>query len=154
MSFIPTCLMVLLPQIEDGGGHSVIGEGVSVKAEYFSFNELTCRPPAVGSYLVSVSNNGVNASQELLFTVYSSVCQECSETGVCTFEVSACGYLLCWCVVFEIVFDLIFSSCYFVFLYDFVINPKNYYLFRCVFFLNFLWYFCLCYASIACWQDL
>ena len=72
-----------------------------MEAEYFSFSEVTCRPPAVGSYLVSVSNNGVNVSQQLLYTVYSSVCQECSQTGVCTFTVSACRVFdaACVCVV-------------------------------------------------------
>ncbi|KAK7469526.1 hypothetical protein BaRGS_00036472, partial [Batillaria attramentaria] len=77
-------------QVEDGGTYSETGDVEKVSPDYFSFNEVTCRPPSVGSYLVSVSNNGVNVSQELLFTVYSSDCQECTETGLCSFVPETC----------------------------------------------------------------
>ncbi|XP_078571571.1 uncharacterized protein LOC144859155 [Branchiostoma floridae x Branchiostoma japonicum] len=40
--------------------------------------------------MLSVSNDGHRFSQELLFTVYDSVCQECVEGGICIWKPNTC----------------------------------------------------------------
>ena len=61
-----------ISEIKEKGVYKEMGDKVTVQGDYFSMNEVACRPPSVGSYLVSVSNNAVNVSRSLLFTVLVS----------------------------------------------------------------------------------
>ena len=51
---------------------------VTRKAEFISFNAVECAVPVVRSYLISISNNGVNDSRALLFIPFDSACSTCN----------------------------------------------------------------------------
>ncbi|KAH9523928.1 hypothetical protein Btru_047521 [Bulinus truncatus] len=60
------------------------GSAMYVKANYFSFNEITCYPPTAGSYKVQVSNNNQTFSEVLIFTLFDPGCHTCTSSGACS----------------------------------------------------------------------
>jgi hypothetical protein len=48
------------------------------KAEFISFNAVECSVPLIRSYLISISNNGINQSRPLLFIPFDSACRSCN----------------------------------------------------------------------------
>ncbi|CAH1238490.1 FBN1 [Branchiostoma lanceolatum] len=91
-------------QIKDGVKTQANSSGRS-EATFRSFGEVSCALPrspvrdgspdtkegaVAHGMLLSVSNNGERFSEELFFTVYDSVCQECSQGGNCTWKPNTC----------------------------------------------------------------
>ncbi|XP_035689592.1 von Willebrand factor D and EGF domain-containing protein-like [Branchiostoma floridae] len=91
-------------QIQDGIKTSTNSSGRS-EATFRSFGEVSCALPrspvrdgtpdtkegaVAHGMLVSVSNDGDRFSEELFFTVYDSVCQECTQEGNCTWKPNTC----------------------------------------------------------------
>ncbi|XP_035689590.1 von Willebrand factor D and EGF domain-containing protein-like [Branchiostoma floridae] len=87
-------------QIQDGIKTEANSSGRS-EATFRSFGEVSCALPrspvrdgtpdtkegaVAHGMLVSVSNDGERFSEELFFTVYDSVCQECTQGGDCTWK--------------------------------------------------------------------
>ncbi|KAH9523925.1 hypothetical protein Btru_047518, partial [Bulinus truncatus] len=66
------------------------GSAVYVKANYFSFNEITCYPPTAGSYKVQVSNNNQTFSEVLIFTLFDPGCHTCTSSGACSLVEETC----------------------------------------------------------------
>ncbi|XP_019622001.1 PREDICTED: von Willebrand factor D and EGF domain-containing protein-like isoform X2 [Branchiostoma belcheri] len=92
-------------KIEDGQKIPETSSGRS-GAEFRSFGEVACILPrspvrygtpatnegaVAHGMLVSVSNDGERFSGELFFTVYDSVCQECTEGGDCLWKQNTCN---------------------------------------------------------------
>jgi len=48
------------------------------KADFINFNAVECAVPVIRSYLISISNNGVNHSRPLLFIPFDSACSTCN----------------------------------------------------------------------------
>ncbi|XP_035676194.1 von Willebrand factor D and EGF domain-containing protein-like [Branchiostoma floridae] len=91
-------------QIQDGVKTQANTSGRS-EATFRSFGEVSCALPrspvrdgtpdtkegaVAHGMLVSVSNDGERFSEELFFTVYDSVCQECTQGGDCTWRPNTC----------------------------------------------------------------
>ncbi|XP_066270856.1 von Willebrand factor D and EGF domain-containing protein-like [Branchiostoma lanceolatum] len=91
-------------QIENGQLAPLESSGRS-EAIFRSFAEVSCllprSPVRLGTpatnegavahgMLISVSNDGERFSEELFFTVYDSVCQECTRGGDCTWKPNTC----------------------------------------------------------------
>ncbi|XP_066303069.1 von Willebrand factor D and EGF domain-containing protein-like [Branchiostoma lanceolatum] len=91
-------------QIEDGQLVQQDSTGRS-EATFRSFADVSCVLPrspvrygtpatnegaVAHGMLLSVSNDGERFSEELFFTVYDSVCQECSQGGDCTWKPETC----------------------------------------------------------------
>ncbi|XP_033756293.1 uncharacterized protein LOC117339037 [Pecten maximus] len=61
---------------------TVMNETETIPAVFVSFNELTCTLPSVGSYEITISNNGTQAlSNAAYFIVYNSLCFTCDITS-------------------------------------------------------------------------
>ncbi|CAH1253081.1 VWDE [Branchiostoma lanceolatum] len=91
-------------QIRDGLKTQANSSGRS-EATFRSFGEVSCALPrspvrdgspdtsegaVAHGMLLSVSNDGERFSEELFFTVYDSVCQECTQGGNCTWKSNTC----------------------------------------------------------------
>ncbi|XP_078703010.1 von Willebrand factor D and EGF domain-containing protein-like isoform X1 [Branchiostoma floridae x Branchiostoma belcheri] len=91
-------------QIRDGIKTQANSSGRS-EAMFRSFGEVSCVLPrspvrhgtpatnegaVAHGMLLSVSNDGDRFSEELFFTVYDSVCQECTQGGDCTWKPNTC----------------------------------------------------------------
>lgn len=61
------------------------------KAVFINFNAVECAVPVVRSYLISISNDGVNHSQPLIFIPFDSACSNCNIFNTsCTKIVRSC----------------------------------------------------------------
>ncbi|KAI8516124.1 hypothetical protein Bbelb_069370 [Branchiostoma belcheri] len=91
-------------QTKDGVKTEANSSGRS-EATFRSFEEVSCALPrspvrdgtpdtkegaVAHGMLLSVSNDGDRFSEELFFTVYDSVCQECTQGGNCTWKPNTC----------------------------------------------------------------
>ncbi|RUS80662.1 hypothetical protein EGW08_011566, partial [Elysia chlorotica] len=83
-----TCILKPVQILE--GITKSLGEPLVTKAEYFSFNEVTCPLPSAGSYSVQVSNNNSSFSDAAIFTLYHPRCHTCSSSGVCSLTYESC----------------------------------------------------------------
>jgi len=61
-----------------GSRYVPLARTVTGRAEYISFNAVECAVPVIRSYLISISNNGVNRSRPLLFIPFDSACSTCN----------------------------------------------------------------------------
>ncbi|XP_078693842.1 von Willebrand factor D and EGF domain-containing protein-like isoform X3 [Branchiostoma floridae x Branchiostoma belcheri] len=99
-----TCRIIQV-QIQDDGVKTQANSSGRSEATFRSFGEVSCALPrspvrdgtpdtkdgaVAHGMLLSVSNDGDRFSEELFFTVYDSVCQECTQGGDCTWKPDTC----------------------------------------------------------------
>ncbi|XP_078571537.1 von Willebrand factor D and EGF domain-containing protein-like [Branchiostoma floridae x Branchiostoma japonicum] len=92
-------------KIENGIQNIILGSDQLTDATIRSFKEVSCLLPqspvlqgtpneregtVVYGYRISVSNDGENYSDELLFTIYDSVCQSCTSGPQCSWKLNTC----------------------------------------------------------------
>ncbi|XP_066302604.1 von Willebrand factor D and EGF domain-containing protein-like isoform X1 [Branchiostoma lanceolatum] len=92
-------------KIENGLQTIVPGSDQLTNATIRSFKEVSCALPRsplllgtpddtegtiIYGYRISVSNDGENFSDELLFTIYDSVCQNCTSGPQCFWKLNTC----------------------------------------------------------------
>ncbi|XP_035688112.1 von Willebrand factor D and EGF domain-containing protein-like [Branchiostoma floridae] len=92
-------------KIENGLQTIISGSDQTTNVTLRSFKEVSCQLPRspvlqgtpdemegtlVYGYRVSVSNDGENFSDELLFTIYDSVCQNCTSGPQCSWKLNTC----------------------------------------------------------------
>ncbi|CAH1239112.1 VWDE [Branchiostoma lanceolatum] len=92
-------------EIRDGNTTVILDSDELTNATLKSFREVTCQLPrsplllgtpdetertVVYGFYISVSNDGVYFSDELLFTIYDSVCQNCTVGPKCFWKENTC----------------------------------------------------------------